>query len=364
MKMKKIGVIFSIFLLTSIVSVVGNESSNNYLSIIIGPYPQSPNVDSIVIVWITSSNTSINSVHFGITPDCDNIIYNNVTDTFHKIRLSGLTQSTKYYYKVSSDFIESDIYSFYTPFEDNETIRFIAYGDSRGVWDNWVNAGIVANAIEKEDPFFILHTGDLVNNGKNFDEWIDFFSIANFIHNSTLYPSIGNHENYGEHYFKFFILPNNEYWYSFESGPVHIVCLESNYRNSLRLSQLFWLINDLRLNTKPFTIVYFHHPPYSSGNHGSTYILRFLWGFIFDYFNVDIVFNGHDHSYEHGNVKGVKYIVTGGGGAPLYDIGDSWWTIYSEKTYHYCLITVNQEELIFEAKKPDGTIFDAFTIYK
>ena len=367
MKLKKIGVILSIFLITFIVPVIGHESTDltNYnLSIVVGPYPQSPDIDSIIIVWTTSSPTSVNSVHFGLTPVCENIVYNNVTNDFHEIELNGLVPSTKYYYKVISDYIESDIYSFYTKFEEDEQIRFIAYGDTRGVWDNWINAGIVADAMEKENPFFILHTGDIVNDGKVPSQWIDFLTISNFIHNSTLFPSLGNHERYGEDYFKYFLLPNNEYWYSFDSGPVHFVCLDSNFRNSLRLSQLFWLIKDLRLNTRPFTIAYFHYPPYSSGNHGSTYILRFLWGFIFEHFNVDIVFNGHDHCYERGKVKSVNYIVAGGGGAPPYDVGENWWTIYSEKTFHYCLITVNQEELTFEAKKTDGTIFDSFSINK
>jgi len=89
-----------------------------------------------------------------------------------------------------------------------------------------------------------------------------------------------------------------------------------------------------------------------------------IWGIAFEFFNVDIVFNGHDHCYERGKVGSVNYIVTGGGGAPPYDVGKSWWTIYSEKTYHYCLVTANQEELYFEAKKPDGTIIDSFSIQK
>ena len=180
----------------------------------------------------------------------------------------------------------------------------------------------------------------------------------------TLYPTLGNHEYYGEHYFKSFSLPNNELWYSFDSGPAHFVGLDSNIRNSFRLSQLFWLIKDLILNKKPYTIVYFHHPPYSSGNHGSEKYLRWTWGFIFEFLNVDIVFNGHDHCYERGKVGSVNYVVTGGGGAPLYDVGSSWWTVYSEKTFHYCLVTVNQTELSYEAKKPDGTIIDSFVINK
>ena len=192
----------------------------------------------------------------------------------------------------------------------------------------------------------------------------DFFRISKFIHNSTLYPSLGNHEYYGEPYFKYFLLLNRNPWYSFDNGPVHIICLDSNIKNSLRFSQIFWLINDLKDNEKPFTIVFFHHPPYSSGNHGSTIYLRFIWGPIFEHFNVDIVFNGHDHCYERGKVKNVNYIVTGGGGAPLYDIGNKWWTIHSEKSYHFCLLTCDNNKLLCESIKPDGTVFDSFEINK
>jgi len=393
MNIKKIVIIFTIILIT--ILVIGNESlynieeitiKNSFLnvdllqnfkplnenigsdnkepSIIVGPYPQKPETDSIVIVWETSIATSNNSVHFGLNPICDNIVYNNYTNYFHEVALNGLTCSTKYYYKVISDSTESKIYSFYTKYDNNDTIRFIAYGDTRGVWDNWINASIVSDAIETQQPFFVLHTGDIVNNGQIPDQWVDFFSVSDFVHNSTLYPSIGNHESYGESYFKYFILPNNELWYSFNNGPVHFISLDSNFRNSLRLSQFFWLIKDLKSNKQQFTIVFFHHPPYSSGNHGSTIYLRLIWGFLFENFNVDIVFNGHDHCYERGKVKNVNYIVTGGGGAPLYNVSKSWWTNYSEKTFHYCLVSVNQEQLSFKAIKPDGTIVDTFVINK
>jgi hypothetical protein len=63
-------------------------------------------------------------------------------------------------------------------------------------------------------------------------------------------------------------------------------------------------------------------------------------------------------------VENVNYIVTGGGGAPLYNIGQKWWTIHSEKTYHFCLITCDMNNLTFKAVKPDGAIFDSFEINK
>jgi len=369
--LKKLTIIFLIIILTCSFSGIGSEDTNNYYnignynsSIIIGPYPQKTELNSTIIVWETSISTTNNCVRYGLNPYCEHIVYQNYSSSFHTVKLGELNSSTKYYYKVYSDDIESMVYSFYTKFKKEDSIKFVAYGDTRGVWDNWINASRISDGIEEEQPFLVLHTGDLVKNGTYFDQWLDFFAISEFIHNSTMYPTLGNHEYYSEPYFKFFLLLNKNPWYSFDNGPVHFVCLDSNVRNSLRLSQIFWLIKDLKQNTNTYTIVFFHHPPYSSGNHGSTIYLRLIWGLIFEHFDVDIVFNGHDHSYERGKVKNVTYVVTGGGGAPLYDIGHKWWTIYSEKTFHYCLLSCNMTKLSFKAIKPNGTVFDAFEIQK
>jgi len=231
-------------------------------SIIVGPYSQNQDHDSITICWETSEKTRFNKVCYGFTPDCENVVFEKklLKNYFHKVKITDLTHSTKYFYKVVSDDFESNIYSFYTSFETNDSIRFIAYGDSRGEWDNWQQAQIVAEAIETQQPAFVLHTGDLVENGTITDQWYRFFNASPFIHNSTLIPVLGNHERYGRSYFKYFSLPHNERWYSFDSGPVHFIGLESNYRNFFRPRQLLWLIKDLRSNEKPFTIVFFHHP--------------------------------------------------------------------------------------------------------
>ena len=83
---------------------------------------------------------------------------------------------------------------------------------------------------------------------------------------------------------------------------------------------------------------------------------------MFERYGVDIVFNGHDHNYERSIINNITYIVTGGGGSLLYDNGHSPWTVYSEKTYHFCLLTVNASLLTFEAKRPDGSVFDSFLL--
>ena len=346
---------------------VGLGSGNQAATIIIGPYSQHAQLNSIRISWETAAPTVQNEVHWGYSPGLGNITVEMsiVKKTFHTVTINGLTPATLYYYTVVSDGTESQLYTFQTAYPSNDTIRFVAYGDSRGSWDNWENTLRVSQAIENAHPAFVLHTGDLVDQANRLDNWVECFNASPFIHNSTLYPVLGNHENYSSLYFAFFSLPHNERWYSFDCGPVHFIGLDSNPRNAYRLIQNLWLVHDLRTRSQPFTIIFFHHPLYSSGSeHGNSTLLRMIWAPIFERNHVDLVFNGHDHDYEHCYVNGVTYIVTGGGGAPLYDVGHNSWTVYAEKTYHYCLLTVNSTTLHFEAIKPDGQIFDTFSITK
>jgi len=362
MKNKIIFILISILIIVSFSNV--NEGISREALIIIGPFPQNTSHNSTYIIWQTEIKTLNNSVHFGLYPDCNDIIYkNNLTD-FHKIKLDDLNPSTKYYYKVKSNEIESDIHYFHTSFNENSSIKFVAYGDTRGVWDNWINASIVSKAIIEEQPNFVIHTGDIVKDGRNISQWIDFFSISNYTHNCTIYPVLGNHEYYGESYFKYFDIQGDGYWYSFNNGPIHFIGLDSNKKNIFNPNQIIWLLKDLKSNEKTYIIVFFHHPPYSSGSHGSSYLIRLLWSPIFNIFNVDIIFNGHDHIYERGIVNNIYYIVTGGGGAPLYKTGEKWWTIHSEKSFHYCLINADQNELFFQSKRTDGSVIDSFIIEK
>ncbi len=344
--------------------LVGLSSGGSTATFVIGPYPQQSQSDSILISWKTATPTAQNEVHWGRSPSLGNVTEEKCrcTKTTHMIKIEGLQAGQKYYYTAVSDQIDSPLYTFWTAFPSNDTIQFVAYGDSQGVWDQWQTVLLVSQAIEKENPAFVIKTGDLVDDGKNLKDWCDFFTASPFLHNSTLYPVLGNHENYSHLYFSFFSLPHNERWYSFDNGPVHFIGLDSNKQNRYRLAQYLWLLHDLRTHNEPFTIVFFHHPVYSSGEHGNTTILQKIWAPLFERYGVDIVFNGHDHIYERSIVNNVTYIVTGGGGSPLYDIGWSIWTVYSEKTYHYCLLTVNSSTLTCEAKKPDGEIFDLFSL--
>jgi hypothetical protein len=133
----------------------------------------------------------------------------------------------------------------------------------------------------------------------------------------------------GMPYFDIFTLPERgevggvpsgtEQYYSFDSGHVHVVSLDSQLSArdaQQREAMKSWLIADLAANRRDWTVVIFHHPPYSRGTHDSDstallLLVRFTNGIdlpmrdmrreftpIFDAHGVDVVYSGHSHNYE------------------------------------------------------------------
>src|SRR5205085_12206770 len=79
--------------------------------------------------------------------------------------------------------------------------------------------------------------------------------------------------------------------------------------------------------------------------------------------HVQLVINGHDHDYQRHISKGITYLVTGGGGAPLYDVTpDTPYVKKAKKAHHYCELSVDGETMSVRAVEPDGSVIEAFTL--
>ena len=98
-----------------------------------------------------------------------------------------------------------------------------------------------------------------------------------------------------------------EQYYSTNYGNIHLVSLDSQLSNGdddQRLAMRDWLIADLSRNRRDWTVVIFHHPPYSKGeNHDSDFEqreidMREVFTPVFEDYGVDVVYGGHAHSYE------------------------------------------------------------------
>jgi hypothetical protein len=98
-----------------------------------------------------------------------------------------------------------------------------------------------------------------------------------------------------------------EQYYSMNYGNVHLVSLDAQLSNAdadQREAMRQWLIADLASNLRDWTVVIFHHPPYSKGeNHNSDFEQREIdmreqFTPVFEAYGVDVVYGGHAHSYE------------------------------------------------------------------
>lgn len=103
------------------------------------------------------------------------------------------------------------------------------------------------------------------------------------------------------------VASGTEQYYAFDHGNVHVVSLDSQLSNrdpAQRAAMRDWLVDDLSHNTQDWTIVIFHHPPYSKGeNHDSNLEqpeidMRQTFAPVFEDYGVDVVYSGHAHSYE------------------------------------------------------------------
>lgn len=350
---------------SGLVDSSSNKITKSIEGIIFGPYTQNFTNNSITIIWETQNPTSNNYVEYGQDSNYGNIKQGLSDCLHHEI---SITPDFSYgHYRVVSNDIISDDYEFrlstYFNFDNNFKCVFI--GDSRGVWDNWGHAKMVANAVNNESPFFIIHGGDMVDDGRIITQWNNWLELMMpLMQNSTIYGVIGNHEKNGERYFEIFSLPNNEKWYSFDYGPCHFIILDQYNPWDIGTSQYEWLVNDLATTSALFRIVCFHEPIYCKGGHSPRTDIKKIWEPLFINYNVRLVVQSHCHYYQRTNqIENIYYIVTGGAGAPLYNPGDDWFINISEKAYHYCLIEYNSDNNIrITAHYINGSVFDEFYI--
>jgi acid phosphatase type 7 len=209
------------------------------------------------------------------------------------------------------------------PPDEARTLDFLVYGDTRG--GEQIERDLTLSALAGA-PAVALHTGDLVATGDDEDGWRRFFEVEQaLLAEVPLYLAIGNHELYRDpdatRVRRFLPLPidADRTYYSFRVGPARFVALDSNRPDEAQTS---WLASTLseaaREPGRPHVFVFMHHPPFSTGGHCGSAMEQAAWVALFEQHRPTAVFAGHDHAYERLERNGVRYFVTGGGGAPVY----------------------------------------------
>jgi hypothetical protein len=120
-------------------------------------------------------------------------------------------------------------------------------------------------------------------------------------------------------------------YYAYNLGAWRIYALNSNCSAiggcGAGSAEETWLRADLAGNPTACVLAYWHHPRFSSGEHGSDATFQAFWQALYD-FNAEIVVVGHDHDYERfapqtptgaaDSARGILEIVAGTGGRSHY----------------------------------------------
>jgi predicted phosphodiesterase len=250
--------------------------------------------------------------------------------------------------------------------EINEDAPIIIYGDTRNNYE--VHKRIVKAFLEK-NPTIVFNTGDLVYDGDNISLWPIFLDIIKpILKTSRYYPVIGNHERESVSYFKIFKLPNNEKWYTIDYKNIRFFLLDTNSDLSVNSKQYLWLENKLKESNSDFKVLVTHDPIFSAGRHGGSSSLKKSLIPLIKKYSVKLIFSGHDHAYQRFLKDDTNYIVTGGGGAPLYDkkenSKDQEYLKTYQKTYHFCLLESKNDTLSINIYDINNTLIDNITIKK
>jgi acid phosphatase type 7 len=239
-------------------------------------------------------------------------------------------------------------------------VSFVAFGDSG--W-NGPDQDAILEQLQTVPLRLIVHTGDIAYESGTLGEFEStFFDVyAPLLRSFPVFPAIGNHDS-SEAFRQVYDLPRqgDHNWYSFDYGDVHFVALDTNEMTD---EQAAWLDRDLAASDREWRIVYGHHPPFSSGEHGSSMRFRELFGPVLERHRVDLVLSGHDHDYERVKPQnGVHYVVTGGGGRGTRPVGESAFTDFSEQVLHFVYVEVEGDQLLLHAIDATGVEFDQLAI--
>ncbi len=367
-----------------------SDVASEKFEFVVPPFLQMATEHSIIAGWQTT-RPSTSVVRYGETADVTQAATGQGGKMIHHVTLEDLQPDTQYFYRVESvdssgDKLAGEVLTFQTAPAADTPIAFAIISDTQG---NPQVAGQVAELAWGQRPGFLIHPGDLVSTGTDDMHWTEQFfpSMHPLIGRVPIYPVLGNHEIDARNYYDYFQLPDPEYYYDFRYGNAHFFMIDSNRNVDPASEQYRWLDEALGASTATWKFVVHHHPVYSSdendyGNLWNTNVstrgdmrVRVLTE-LYDRHDVDIVWNGHIHSYERTwpvlrneattFPKGTIYMITGGGGGGLETPGPyrPFFQNNVRRGHHYCMASINGRTLEFKAFDLEGRLFDYMKLQK
>ncbi|MFK2820062.1 metallophosphoesterase family protein [Flavobacteriaceae sp. LMIT009] len=321
---------------------------------------------------------------------------------YHSAIFKDLKPNTLYVYRVGDgDKYWSEWIQFRTAKKAYAPTKFVYFGDAQNnVLSHW--SRVIRMAYQTApDASFVIHAGDLINSAHRDYEWAEWYKAGGFIHSQwTAIPVVGNHEfrsivdgeprKLSLQWQPQFTLPVEEKLneklhetvYTIDYQDIRIIVLNSN---DMLEEQSKYVEKQLRKSKAKWNIITCHHSVFSPAKGRDFKFAREHWKPIFDKYGVDLVLNGHDHTYARGHVPirtrdatkrgglGTVY-VTSVSGPKQYGLDNNQLKVYkadgykrdndAEQTQFFQVITVEGNKLTYVAYTALGEEYDRAVITK
>lgn len=307
----------------------------------------------------------------------------------HKVIFSGLEPGTRYVYRVGDGKKWSEWNHFVTSDIGFKPFSFLYFGDiQNGIREQC--SRVVRQAFSQfSQADFFLFTGDLVNRASD-RQWQDFYNTGGWIFASK--PSIatpGNHEftdlgivkTFSSHWNQFFVHPSNgpesllNRMYYLDYQGVRFISLDGYSMKNFPASHVIitdWLKKVLGDNPNRWTILMNHYPVYSCTMNRDNPETRDLLLPFLEQFKVDLVLQGHDHTYCRGQHPAAEqkgswspvYVVSVAG-PKANDIQPLQWGQKAGADIQlYQHISISGDSLSYSSWAANQKLFDAFILVK
>jgi len=351
---------------------------------IVKPYLQHIALNSTNVKFETKVPTKI-KLQYGEEIPLENEIEIKEFKEFHTVKINELKEAETYFYKViveneKNEKYSSDLSTLQTAVGKNKPITFGIISDTQ---NNPEVIKIVSEKIFEERPNFVVHAGDIVGNGHKKHEWTNEFlnSAHTLMSRVSIFAALGNHDEDAEYYYRYMSNGNDDYCYTFNYAETQFIIIDSNRdlkENSDQYKKVELLLKD---SNSKWKIAVFHHPPYSSdeNDYGDTWKGKSVLGDrdlddlvkLLEKYKVDLVINGHIHSYErtfpiHKNQideeNGITYLVMGGAGGGLEQASPTrpWFSSKVKSCHHYGIAQIFNNKFQLKVYDLNGNLIDIY----
>ncbi|ERM83017.1 hypothetical protein P872_05965 [Rhodonellum psychrophilum GCM71 = DSM 17998] len=310
---------------------------------------------------------------------------------YFTVSVDGLDPETLYVYRIGNDDSWSEWNQVTTASSNLDTFSFIYLGDIQNNIKSLASRVIRKSYSHLPNASFILYSGDLINRTHNDQEWGEWYEAGGWINSQVpVLATPGNHEytrdeernlQLDNHWDKQFSFQKNgpapyqSSVYYQDYGNMRIISLDTQLimlDSISRQIQKEWLDQVLKTTENKWKIILMHHPVYSVSHNRDNPILRDLFQPIFEKHDVDLVLQGHDHTYgrgfkpmpDPGTSKGPMYIVSVAGPKMYTPTLDRWTERSGANIQLYQLISVKGDRLSYESFTTDGKKYDGFDLSK